>query len=455
MTIGAPKPGWQGNSAVSGAFFTKKRVLRYAVILLIFSHASYIVAMLAGEFPFDVFDRPFAVDFTAKVTGGQIALDGDYSELYLSDHQWQVQQELLNHRDAGFLNLFIAPAAVTLLYAPLAALPYFPAALIWIVASLGLFLAAFRSLWTFVPQLHSFGFWRLLVVAFSAPPVIECLQTGQDSLLSLLLMSVAIRWLMSGRDLAAGAVIGLGLYKPQLFILFPVVLLAQRRWHALAGFSATAFLIGGTSLLLTGPDGIAQQVRLLMSDEYSVGIAEAQAWHMMSLSAVVRGAVPLEMRTVVDGLVLVAGAAVAYAIARRAQGPGMPSENGTLRVLGSTVLITGLSIPHFFSYDCAVLIVPALILLNQGAWDRRVQTSVALLYIALFAALPLHVLASDAAGPIRVLDAQWAVIPMIALVWLSLRPAPVSGVAEPVPQVGDRTGNAQSAAFRGVSSSAC
>ena len=51
-------------------------------------------------------------------------------------------------------------------------------------------------------------------------------------------------------------VFALGLHKPQLFFLVPLVLLCWGRWRALAGWAVTAGLLGAVSLRLVGFDGV-------------------------------------------------------------------------------------------------------------------------------------------------------------------------------------------------------
>jgi arabinofuranan 3-O-arabinosyltransferase len=411
---------------------TRRRILHYPTILLVASYLGFVVAVFAGDFPFDAFGRPLAVDFIPKLTAGRIAIDGDIQQLYQSEVQWEVQQQILGHRDPTFLNLFISPSVGAWLYAPLAVLPYFPASLIWTVASVGLFIAAFHVFWPLLPRLHEFGHRRVKLVAFSAPPVIECIQTGQDSVVSLVLLVAAVKLLLGGRYAAAGAVIGLGMFKPQLFVFLPIVLIAQRQWKALLAFVATASVLAGASVLPMGFDGIGEYAALLTSDEYTLGIAEAQSWHMMSLSAVFRSFVPVDARHLADGLLLICGAAGTYAMTRRALRSSMSNRRRDARLLASTVLITGLSIPHFFSYDCTILLVPALILLNERISDRRVHLAILSLYFTLFAALPLHVLASRGPSLVRIIDTQWAVIPMLALLWLAWRPRAVDAHIRPL-----------------------
>jgi len=62
---------------------------------------------------------------------------------------------------------------------------------------------------------------------------------GQNALLTLALLLGGVG-LLGRRDFAAGAILGLLSYKPQLALMVPVALLAARNWRALAGAALSA-----------------------------------------------------------------------------------------------------------------------------------------------------------------------------------------------------------------------
>jgi hypothetical protein len=65
------------------------------------------------------------------------------------------------------------------------------------------------------------------------------------------------------RDFAGGAVLGLGLIKFHLFLMWPLALLLQKRWRMLAGACAAAASELLLSLALAGPAGMAKYFALL------------------------------------------------------------------------------------------------------------------------------------------------------------------------------------------------
>ena len=62
---------------------------------------------------------------------------------------------------------------------------------------------------------------------------------GQNAFLTLALLLGGVG-LLGRRDFAAGAILGLLSYKPQLALMVPVALLAARHWRALAGAAVSA-----------------------------------------------------------------------------------------------------------------------------------------------------------------------------------------------------------------------
>src|SRR5207244_366457 len=76
---------------------------------------------------------------------------------------------------------------------------------------------------------------------------------GQNAFLTLALLLAGVG-LLGRRDFAAGAILGLLSYKPQLAIMVPVALLAARHWRAIAGAALSASFAVALSPALFGRD---------------------------------------------------------------------------------------------------------------------------------------------------------------------------------------------------------
>lgn len=94
-------------------------------------------------------------------------------------------------------------------------------------------------------------------------PAFLGIASGQDCGFILALIVAIFILHEKGCDVGAGVILGLGLVKFQLFTLWPLMLLIQRRWRILAGASATVVAELLLSFLLVGRSGMAAYVSLL------------------------------------------------------------------------------------------------------------------------------------------------------------------------------------------------
>lgn len=409
-----------GKLLATDALLTPRRVRHYPLLALAITVFGYTIAIAAGHPPFDAFGQAIAVDFSAHVTGGRMALDGNLRHLYDIAQQRAVQGQVLGSAPDDSIDLYLSPPFVAYLYAPFAALPYLVGAATWTALSVALLALSVYLLWPVVPRLHRHGFGLVLLLAFATPPALDLLGSEQDTAISLFLLAAGLRLLLADRELAAGAVLGLGLFKPQLFILMPVLLVAQRRWRALASWSAVALVLTGASLALVGPDGARAYVRLLTSDVYRQGIAADLSWKMLSLPAFVRSlfqgfALPAPALNLLSAMALGAGGVLLGAIARLPRRE--PDQRGLALLYALAVLITAAASPHFFLYDATLLLLPALILLDAFPASAAIRVSLAAGYVLTWITPLVHLLFGNAPWPLAVLAAPWAVLPLLVLLW--------------------------------------
>jgi hypothetical protein len=211
----------------------------------------------------------------------------------------------------------------------------------------------------------------------------------------------------------------LGMYKPQLFILFPIVLLFQRRWRALASFTVVSTALAAVSVALVGVNGIREWLNLLSSDFYVIGIADSGGWNMQSIAPILRRVAPQSAWQIIDGLILLAGIVVLAIVTRRVRAAGRPDSRIELHLYGFTILVTALVDPHFFIYDCSILVLPALLLISSKRVTDGTKVAVAALFLITMFATPLHLAASRLPAFVSVVDAQWSILPMLFLAWFT------------------------------------
>lgn len=132
-----------------------------------------------------------------------------------------------------------------LLLRPLAWLSFNAAWIVWTLLGLSLYLAVLVCLVR--PPL-----WCLLW-AVTAPSSLFCVLAGQNGFLSASLFAGGLL-LMDARPTLAGVLLGILIYKPQLFILVPIILLLRWRLHAIISGCLTVCAMTLLSLLVFGPE---------------------------------------------------------------------------------------------------------------------------------------------------------------------------------------------------------
>jgi glycosyl transferase family 87 len=205
---------------------------------------SYLVVLtgtyLRGEFLTDAQRRPIANDFVNVVAAGRLALDGNAAAAY----DWPVHKEA-EVRAVGrdFENYYgwHYPPPFLFVAAVLATLPYLVAAIGWLVATLAAYVAAMRGI------LGQTG----IFVALGFPAAIWNVTAGQNGFLTAALIGGTLG-LLERQPVLAGICLGLLTYKPQFGLLFPIVLIADRRWTAIAPAAAVALGLGALSLIAFG-----------------------------------------------------------------------------------------------------------------------------------------------------------------------------------------------------------
>ena len=404
-------------SSPEGPFLTARTVRLVAATFLAAAVVTYAGTVLRGTPPNDAFGRPLAQDFLAHATAGTIAASGRLASVYDVGVQREVQQTLLGPGHADHLNLYLSPPFVAFLYAPFAALPLLVGMVAWVAISAALIVASLTWLWPMVPRLESGGLGLALLVTLSAQPTIELLESGQDSALSLALLAAGLRSLWSRRDGTAGALLGLGVFKPQLFVLFPVLFLAARRWRALAAWLTVAAGLTLVSLACVGEPGVRDYWALLESATYREGIASALRWKMQSIPALVAAVLPPRLAGfgVTGDIVLQAiAAALLFVAVRRSPAVGVQKEPIAL-AFALTVLLTTAANPHFFVYDCVVLVIPALVLLNRAPNARDLHAALAALYLLWWTGPLRQTLFGEMPWPLTLGAAPWAALVIGAL----------------------------------------
>lgn len=135
------------------------------------------------------------------------------------------------------------PPTIMLLMAPFGRLPYLPALLIWSIGGIAVFACA---LW------RQYRDRTLLLALVLSPAAMFGLMSGQLALFVAAIV-LGIFACLDRRPLLAGCLIALLSVKPQLALLFPVMLLAGGHWRAFFSAAVATLAIVAVTTLMFGP----------------------------------------------------------------------------------------------------------------------------------------------------------------------------------------------------------
>ncbi len=189
-------------------------------------------------------------DFRQLYVAGYMVRTGHRTQLYDYAAQTYFQNTLVSNDERALP--FIRPAYQALMFVPFSLLPYRTAYLGFLLLNVLLLALAFLILqprlrglscvWPGLPPALFLGFY----------PVALALMQGQDSILLLALLAAALVSLERNRDLTAGALAGVGLFKFQIVVPIVLLFLLWRRWRFVKGFLFSAILVGLLSFITSG-----------------------------------------------------------------------------------------------------------------------------------------------------------------------------------------------------------
>jgi hypothetical protein len=257
-------------------------------------------------------------------------------------------------------------------YPPFTLLFVLPFGLVpWIVSYGGFQVLTFAgmagALRAWVPGMRQF--WIVLAGVTLSPAAAYTIGAGQNSFLSaaLLLGGVA---LLGERQIAAGVLLGLLVYKPQLGLLLPVALAAAGAWRAIGSAAVTVLALVLISLLVPGLAIWQGFIHL-----YLGGQQTPRLWvelYGQSVFTYLRLAGASAMWANAGQAVAIVIGAVA--VWRAFRGPVRPLHR-------MVVLLCAVSFasPHFGDYDAVLLAIAALlVLVVMGSPGRTLRTLVCL-----------------------------------------------------------------------------
>jgi len=336
-------------------------------------------------------------DFRQLYTAGYMARSGHARQLYDLDAQLHFQRLLVGPGDIPLP--FIRPAFEAWLFAPFSFLHYRAAYFTFLLINVGLLAICFRLLRARLDNLAEVHPWLPVAMFLGFLPLAAALMQGQDSILLLTLLTMALTLLDRGRDFVAGLLIGLGFFKLQIVLPLALLFLVWRRWRFSAGFVITAAAMALLSIWVAGPLQAQAYAHSLLSagsgsleNQFRYPVPVAQ---MANLHGLLFGLAHTRMSAFfVQAATLSASVLVFVASAVLARGQ-QRSDNLLVAISVSAVVSYYLLI-----HDLSVLFLPVAITLNRylpaeaigdkkGRWLARIA---ALMFVApmCFSYVPNH-----------------------------------------------------------------
>lgn len=222
---------------------TRKRVRGHATLLGIVLWGAYAVNIATPGLK-DREGQLKGTDFLHFYVLGHIAQQHDGNALYDPYRQAVLARELIR-QDPGEVFLPAYGPQYSLLFLPLARLPYGWAAALWMLANALIYgLCA----WTFFkacPHLRDSAA-TVFTLAVSFPGFFYLIGSGQNSAIALIAFTLAFFCLRGNHLLLAGMAIGLLAYKPQFGIMAAVIFILTLEWRVIVG----ALITGAGQLAL-------------------------------------------------------------------------------------------------------------------------------------------------------------------------------------------------------------
>jgi alpha-1,2-mannosyltransferase len=216
----------------------------------------------------------FHNDLSFYYAAARLGLTHGWSGLYNLELQQEQLQAIGSQIRVAELARYISPPPLAWIVVPFTVLPFQWAYVLWSVV----LMLALALTWLLASPGRGRSRVLYLVAAIGWLPVIYGLQLGQPGMLIALGVAACYALLQRDREVAAGAVLGVMVLKPQLAILVPAALLVTGRWRAFAAATVVVAMLVAISALALGGGGVAAyEQRLSFASTVPVNQAQTLA----------------------------------------------------------------------------------------------------------------------------------------------------------------------------------
>jgi cyclic lactone autoinducer peptide len=327
---------------------------------------------LAGwAFYLDVFHGVYGEDWMVYFNAARLYFEGHTALLYDGVRATAILNARLSAWLAHPLPLhpWLYPPYALLLILPFGVLPFAVAGVLFL--SLG-FAAAVGATWRFAATGTERAIHAVSLLLCPATAVTVCL--GQNTFVTCALLLAGFGTLRR-RPIAAGLLFGAATYKPQLWLLVPVALIADRRWKALVVAAITSLALAAISVMLFGLGPWHAWIALMtepsaLYNRWRV-IARLNGQSIYAYATLLGASVAIA--NLAQAVSALAAAACVWWCYRRP----MPDDLRLAVLLSATMLAA----PHVIDYDALLPGIAATLLFVRGYADgfRFGELTVALL----------------------------------------------------------------------------
>lgn len=313
---------------------------------------------------------PGISDFLVFWLAGHMALKGAAASAYVPQLLHAAQESAVGHGFTGYLPWRYAPLFF-FVAAPLALLPFVPAFVLWVAATLILF--AFVTCRIAKSPVG-------VLLACATPAVFINGLSGQNGPMTAALIGAALLTL-EDNPVTSGILISLISYKPQFGIVFPLLLIAGGYWRALTAATIATLCTVALGSAVFGPGSILAFLHFLP---------------ITSNELLIHGANGFNNLETVYGLIRWLGFANGTAWAVHAAVAAIAAvvlawlwrSDISYPLKASAAAVAALIVtPHLYAYDLAVLSVSYAFLYRERAFDTIELAAIAISYVLIGAFL--------------------------------------------------------------------
>lgn len=335
----------------------------------VFAYAAcFAIWIVQHHWIWDAQGKPIFTDFVAIWTSGKMALHGAATQAYDGHALRAAEVAAIGHNFQGNLG-WPYPPTFFFIAAPLGAMPFAVALLVWVFSTLAIYAATIAK----IARSRA-----AILFACAAPWVAADITIGQNGFFTAALFG-GVLLTMEERPILSGILLGLLTYKPQFGLLIPFALLADTRWRVIASATATAAILLLLSGAVFGFATFAAFLQNLPQTTRDLVIEGGPGWNkLQSVYGLLRwaGTGDWTARIVQGGVSLACVIGIVWLWRSKA-----PFARKAAALTAASLLVT----PYVFFYDFPVLAVAAAWLYRERTFDSKEIAALAIAFVCAMA----------------------------------------------------------------------